>query len=498
MSVRKTFTAAFAAAVATSAVTMIASPAHAAYIEQPYDSKPAPTAADLVGGGSDTTMIAMYEVAKLWNNGAKAGYGQAFDIASFDAFGGGDIPLGNGTEILRPNGSGKGRDALIANAAMDFARSSSAISGSAAETLEGIPFALDTVEMAVSNNGGGTPSAAPASLTLAQLQSIYDCSVTNWNQVGGGNAPIRPLVPQSGSGTLSFFTSSLGVATGACVKDYIDANGNGTKDPGEASVQEHDVTAVQTDPNAIVPISKGRASLVANNPVRLVGGAQVSFKRAVYNLVRATDIAKPEIQAFFGPDGFLCSAAANEAIARGGLTQLATEANDGVCGSPADSTSNFTTNEVVASATTLTGTNLAAGVRLTATVSGSSQPTGSVSFYEGATLLQKVTVVSGQGNYVVPSPTVGAHTYKAVFTPNNAKFLGSETTTTVNYAPPATGPSPALAAALAQLDKAQTKVAKLKKQVKKAKGAKKVKAKKKLKKAKKAVKTAQAAVAAAS
>lgn len=502
MSVRKTLTAAFAAAVATSAVTLIASPAHATYTPQPEDSKATPVAADLIGVGSDTTMLALHDAAVLWNGGAKSGYSQTFDVASFSALGGGDITLPTNGLQLRPNGSSAGKAKLLdANYTdVDFARSSDRVGGTGKEAegdaLEGIPFALDTVVSAVSNL---TASHAPASLTKAQLVSIYNCTSTNWNQVGGTDGPIKPLVPQTGSGTEKFFKAQLGLASyGACVKDYVDTNGNNIKDAGEVSVQEHSDAPVKNDADVIVPISKGRAGLIPGSTVRLLEG-ELAFKRAVYNVVRAGDISKPEVQAFFGESGFLCSAAAAQAIAAGGLTQLATSANGGACGTAADTTSNFTTNDVVTSSTALTGTNVASGVQLAAKVTGSSQPTGSVSFYEGTTLLKKdVPLVSGQGTFVVPSPAVGAHTYKAVFTPNNAKYLGSEATVTVSYAPPAAGPSPALAAAQAQLDAAKTKVVKLKKQLKKATGAKKVKLKKKLKKAKQAVKTATAAVVAAS
>ncbi|MBM0126495.1 substrate-binding domain-containing protein [Pimelobacter simplex] len=493
MSVRKTLTATFAAAVATSAVTLIASPAHAAYNPQPEDSKATPVAADLIGVGSDTTMLALYHAAVLWNDGAKAGYGQSADVATFSALGGGEITLPTKGLVARPNGSSAGKAALL-NADtygtdLDFARSSDALKvGAEADNLKAIPFALDTVVMAVSNS---TPSHAPAALTKEQLKSIYLCEAgfTDWSSLGGGAGVIKPYVPQPGSGTEKFFKAQLGITTyGACVKDNV----SGTP------VQEHSDAPVKNDPDAIVPISKGRAGLIPGNTVRLLEGA-VAFKRAVYNVVRNADLNKPEVQAFFGEDGFLCSAAAAGAIAEGGLTQLATPDNSGACGTGVESTSNFTTNEVVSSTTTLTGTNVASGVQLAAKVSGASQPTGSVAFYEGTTLLKKdVPLVSGQGTFVVPTPTAGAHTYKAVFTPNNAKYLGSEATVTLSYTPAAAGPSPALVAAQAQLDAAKAKVVKLKKQLKKATGAKKVKLKKKLKKAKQAVKTATAAVAAAS
>jgi ABC-type phosphate transport system substrate-binding protein len=59
---------------------------------------------------------------------------------------------------------------------------------------------------------------APASLTPTQLNEIYTCTLTNWDQVGGKNAPIQPFVPQSGAGTGTFFLGAIGVTTpGPCV-----------------------------------------------------------------------------------------------------------------------------------------------------------------------------------------------------------------------------------------------------------------------------------------
>jgi len=59
---------------------------------------------------------------------------------------------------------------------------------------------------------------APASLTPAQLAAIFTCQDTNWSQVGGKNAPIKPFLPQSGSGTLTFWLAALGgIVAGPCV-----------------------------------------------------------------------------------------------------------------------------------------------------------------------------------------------------------------------------------------------------------------------------------------
>jgi phosphate transport system substrate-binding protein len=61
---------------------------------------------------------------------------------------------------------------------------------------------------------------APATLTPAQLAAIYTCIDTNWSQVGGKNATIQPFLPQTGSGTLTFWLAAIGVTTpGPCVSN---------------------------------------------------------------------------------------------------------------------------------------------------------------------------------------------------------------------------------------------------------------------------------------
>ncbi|WP_410658724.1 substrate-binding domain-containing protein [Amycolatopsis sp. lyj-112] len=109
-----------------------------------------------------------------------------------------------------PNGSSQGKAALKASAEAfdgktDIARSSSGRGSSDPATFEYYAFATDGVTWSSSATGSG----AGLTLTLAQLRGIYDGSITNWNQVGGANAAIVVYLPQTGSGTLSFFTGTV-------------------------------------------------------------------------------------------------------------------------------------------------------------------------------------------------------------------------------------------------------------------------------------------------
>ncbi|GAA4754058.1 hypothetical protein GCM10023350_44270 [Nocardioides endophyticus] len=436
MSARKSFAATLAAVVAGSALIMAASPASAEYRSDPDDTTGfTPTAADLIGVGSDTTQHAMHLIADAWN----ADTSHTFKIASYAATeaghaqtAGNTIVLPGGKEVARPNGSGAGRKTLRLeqekNAEIDFARSSDKLDvDDIGAGLKAIPFALDTVVTAVS---ASTASNAPASLTAAQLVSIYKCESTKWNQVGGtSGATIEPLAPQSGSGTAKFFKSVLVAANGG-----TDFNYAGCVTQND-TVQEHDDTLVKSNPNAIVPISKGRADLKGGT-VRVVGG--FAEKRALYNVVRGSHLNNASIQAVFGPNGFVCSAEANKLIADSGFQQLATEAHGGVCGTGVDSTSVFTVNQTVTTTTAATATSPAANaVKVVARVAGSTAPTGTVSFYEGTTLVQgDVPLVSGQATLSKSGVAAGAHTYKAVYTPNDSIFLESEGTATVTVAAP--------------------------------------------------------------
>jgi ABC-type phosphate transport system substrate-binding protein len=60
----------------------------------------------------------------------------------------------------------------------------------------------------VSNPDSDNPQTG---MTNTQLTGIYDGSITNWNQVGGYDAPIDVFIAQSGSGTESTWAGDLGL-----------------------------------------------------------------------------------------------------------------------------------------------------------------------------------------------------------------------------------------------------------------------------------------------
>ena len=149
------------------------------------------------------------------------------------------VPKKGCAVITRPNGSGAGLTALDESQVIDktvhcvdFARSSSGRSATSPPPKVGgvgyVALAEDAVTWAVRDTGATktVPATyAPKSLTTAQLKAIFDCSVTNWKQVGGANAPIKAYLPQAGSGTLSFWLKKLGLtAPGSCAPEVLEEN----------------------------------------------------------------------------------------------------------------------------------------------------------------------------------------------------------------------------------------------------------------------------------
>lgn len=315
----------------------------AATLASPAAADPTPQPKDVVGVGSDTSQFALdfladgVVVGGSLTNGYNSNASGA-RLVSFDALVPGNtnqIVLKAGTApINRPNGSGSGKALLYGagnNANVNFARSSSG--PSSAENAAGlwhVPFAVDGLRLAVASS-----SNAPASITGAQLVDIYKGNITNWNQIGGQSGVIVPMVPQSGSGTRSFFEAQLKALNGNVAVTY----GPSVVD----TVQEHDASPIAANPNAVAPFSTGRFGSATG--IKLVqGSGSFAAQRALYNVVRGADLTSGWFSSMFSTSGFACSGAAYGLIEAAGFTQLATSDDGGVCGVPTQSaTTNFTT-----------------------------------------------------------------------------------------------------------------------------------------------------------
>ena len=422
-------------------------------LANPATADPAstPSATDVVGVGSDTIEFAVQNLANAWNAQAPA---PAFNLASFNATPVPGVPNitlrsagWNGTSdplsIARPNGSGAGKATLFGagnNANVNFARSSSSLNTAEAAALTQFPFAVDGLKLAVS---GHTASHAPASITAAQMVKIYNGTYTTWNQIpgneGGSTAAIKPMVPQSGSGTRSFFESELKAANGGVAVTY---------GPGVQFVQEHDPTPIKDDPDAIAPFSTARqATLAAPGDIHLEGGYRA--RRAVYDVVRNTDAGSGWATALFGTGGLFCSAEGRTVITAAGFEPLDTTGSGtgvGQCGKPLTAPpANLNTFGATVSTTSLAASSPSLHtVDLDATVSSNA---GVVQFYDGANQVgSDVVPTGGHATAHLTGLTGGSHTFVAKFLANDTKTdtdsQGSKTvavisgsTTTATVAP---------------------------------------------------------------
>ena len=230
--------AALAGVAATPAVAAVA--VHAAPAGQARPNDPStgtvPREGDVVGVGSDTDEFLLDQFSHDYNASHS---GSAHLLYSWDALN----PTTGGTDnivtksgcaaIPRPDGSGAGITAFDANAktkdgkafCIDYARSARGRSSSDPPKGPGGILFVELAKDAISYATQSTTNA-PGNLTTAQLAAIYNCTDTNWNQVGGKNAPIHAFLPNpSQSGMAKSFLTIIGVTTpGSCVNQTVQQN----------------------------------------------------------------------------------------------------------------------------------------------------------------------------------------------------------------------------------------------------------------------------------
>ncbi|WP_405017350.1 hypothetical protein OHV05_09910 [Kitasatospora sp. NBC_00070] len=281
------------------------------------DPNGAPLYRQLAGVGSDTTQGVMNAMADAITGptGEKL-------IASYNATGSSKIATKAATacqSLDRPNGSGAGRTALLNelnknNGCLDFSRSSSLNVTGSTPGLTYIPFAVDAVTYAV-----GAGSVLPLDLSTADLHALYTCdpgfvgTAPNWD--------VRPLLPQSGSGTRSYWLTVVGITEGdlsanryPCVTD--------TK--GGKKIEEHDGRVL--DSKSLVPFSIGQYLAQSASTIPDIRGAAqlgningvpslllntgAAATRDVYNVIPTSKVGvSPWSDVFVGKTSKICSRA---------------------------------------------------------------------------------------------------------------------------------------------------------------------------------------------
>lgn len=371
------------AAAAATALAFVAGTASADPIGN--NGKPiTPQSYDVVGVGSNTTEYVLDQMAVNYNKTVKTHNSNHPYFFTWDAVKPGQttnvptdiVPKAGCKSIVRPNGSTAGLNALDANVfdgktghyCIDYARSSSGRSPTAPHLGPGgvvyVAFAKDAVTYATRDTHATktVPATyAPKNLTTAQLVKIYNCTFTNWKQVGGPNQPIKAFIPQSGSGTRSFWLKQLGLTNpGACVNQSPEENEglfSGFNSPnaifpfsvGSYVAQKYHSAACGKKPTSsqnefgcnetgVLGLNKinGTAPLTTAKVPTINPNFTPVFVRTLYNILRYTTTTKDHIlsrlEPFFGGahaavKGYLCSTAGAKVIANYGF--LATPA----CGS---------------------------------------------------------------------------------------------------------------------------------------------------------------------
>ncbi|MBD2281143.1 MAG: phosphate ABC transporter substrate-binding protein [Dolichospermum sp. DEX189] len=115
-----------------------------------------------------------------------------------------NIPTTYGQPNGFPKGSGKGLEALMKNVVVIAATSRPLKPTEAQAGIQVIAIARDAVGVVV-----GVNNPFQGSLTLDQLQQIYQGKITNWSQVGGPNASIKVINRAASSGTRDFFQDTV-------------------------------------------------------------------------------------------------------------------------------------------------------------------------------------------------------------------------------------------------------------------------------------------------
>ena len=492
--------------------------------------------AELVGLGSDTTMDVMDGISLALGN--VSANDSRLKLASYKAIGSADVVVSaDGIAIPRANGSGAGRDALriaigqinsgsVAIAPDDlgkartavspttaqlagkfhYARSSSGPSGAVANgVVTYVPFAQDnmtyaTAPLNITKIPSDIPLGTVANTSEVSLINIYKGNITKVitdantgdfiklaapsYSVAAGEVSntINAYIPQAGSGTRSFWIGQVKI-TEADITNGVTAAKDVT--PTGISVQEHDGTAVATDPYALVGFSISQwvaqtngvaPKRTAGAVLRSMGGLEATvvtdgvyataptwsaIKRAVYNIVPTALINADEenayTRAFRGTNSLVCqSQTVIQKFGYGLLSYTGTDAATGeteggnatVCGNItaanrvyAPSASTVTLGTPVVAAGASTGT-------VKATVASNGNQGGTVTLFSDFGTANQAEVASGvvakgatEVDITVTNTTAAAltKTVTAQFVPVLAgvDVSSSTTTATITLAAPA-------------------------------------------------------------
>ncbi len=294
-------------------------------------------------------------------------------LASYDAVNpdtgaaGENITTKPGCTVARPNGANAGISAITLNQkstvdpneyCIDWVRSSRAKGTAAAEA--GLTFyaqSRDAVSYAVIGNA----YAPTTPLTTTQLKDIFECTTTDWSEVGGQAGDIHVYLPAASAATLTFFLQAIGTSL-----TNVQAGCAGL--PTVFDNQQNDGRTLDGDPQGIAPYAVTKWAAQVNEPLGINdyrGGAHIgpvntttaptttttlggveyqvlnpdfttgdsaAFGRIFFNTVR--NDAPAALKAIFEAGGFLCDHA-DELLIPFGNTPLGDDTSASrYCGQP--------------------------------------------------------------------------------------------------------------------------------------------------------------------
>jgi ABC-type phosphate transport system substrate-binding protein len=210
-------------------------------------------------------------------------------IASYDAVNpqtgaaGENITTKPGCTVARPNGANAGLSAMLLNSTssvdgtqfcIDFARASR--SKKTDGTENGLTF-YEQSRDAVGYATVGNAYAPVAPLTTAQVKDIFECTVTDWSEVGGQAGPIHVYLPPASAATLTFFLQAIG----SSLTNVQAGCGTSVTNPGVVfDQQQNDGRTLDGDPLGIAPYAVTKWAAQKNEAPGIPdnrGGSQIGL-----------------------------------------------------------------------------------------------------------------------------------------------------------------------------------------------------------------------------
>jgi ABC-type phosphate transport system substrate-binding protein len=383
-------------ALALTAATVAAVPAMADPINS-HKHKVTPAAYDIVSVGSESIAFISDQLSFNYNKTVKHHSPTHPFYYSWDGVPAGSpnntsqhVTLKAGCKNLRPDGSSAGITALTTYGTtkfrgkkypcVDFARSSRA------RKTEGTNVAFDQLWNDAVTYSSTKTTNVPNNLTQAQLTEIFGCTVpaangfaaNTWGALLGSGAKgasqaIDPVLPQSGSGTLSFFTGVLGVAQTEPTCGTAAGLSTDQQPEENEGISKVFLSGGKPNPNVIFPFSVGvwiaqqfHSAKCGHRPSKTqnlfgcaengvlhldgikVGGKAVApttgsgsktvtnskwratpFERALYAVVVTNTPTKPissRLAGLLGPKGYFCSSKQAKVVSNYGFER------DPLCG----------------------------------------------------------------------------------------------------------------------------------------------------------------------